>query len=121
MEYFQSLRSTRQAIKPFRSPHKSYNTGITFFRFARKNKAFIYFFRSNIFVEVLSYKQISDILIHLLGTYSKRELIMYYYNLLDFRFVQGSIVCPMTSLFTHSKFLSNPHRILPIPKSFYNQ
>ena len=44
-------------------------------------------------VEVLSYKQISDILTHLLGTYSKRKLIMYYYNLLDFRFVQGSIVC----------------------------
>ena len=44
-------------------------------------------------VEVLSYKQISDILTHLLGPYSKRELIMHYYNLLDFRFVQSSIVC----------------------------
>ena len=43
-------------------------------------------------VEVLSYKQISDILAHLLGTYSKRELIMHYYNLLNLRFVQGSIV-----------------------------
>ena len=43
--------------------------------------------------EVLTHEQIFDLFTHLLGIYSKRELIMHYCNLLDFRFAQGSIVC----------------------------
>ena len=44
-------------------------------------------------LEMLTYEQIVDILIHLLGIHSRKELIIHYYNLLDFRFSQGSIVC----------------------------
>ena len=53
-----------------------------------------FIFSDQIFdLEMLTYKQIADILTHLLGIYSRKELIMHYYNLLDFRFAQGSIVC----------------------------
>ena len=43
-------------------------------------------------LEMLTYEQIVDILTHLLGIYSRKELIMHYYNLLDFRFTQDLIV-----------------------------
>ncbi|XP_076546662.1 uncharacterized protein LOC143305748 [Osmia lignaria lignaria] len=43
-------------------------------------------------LEILTYEQMSDIKAHLLKLYSRKELMLHYHNLLDFRFTQGSIV-----------------------------
>ena len=43
-------------------------------------------------LEILTHEQISNVKSHLSELYSPEELILHYHNLLDFRFVQGSIV-----------------------------
>ena len=42
-------------------------------------------------LEILTHEQISNVKSHLPELYSPKELILHYHNLLDFRFVQGSI------------------------------
>lgn len=60
-------------------------------------------------LEILTYKQISDICEHLKRIYSQKEMLLHYHNLLDFRFAQGSIVFTQDTIVYTLKFpILNP-------------
>ncbi|XP_076386045.1 uncharacterized protein LOC143264130 [Megachile rotundata] len=60
-------------------------------------------------LEILTYEQMSDIKAHLLELYSRKQLMLYYHNLLDFRFIQGSILtAPDSIIYTLKIPILNP-------------
>lgn len=63
-----------------------------FLNFLGKIKRSFVFTEEMFSLEILTREQIVNIKNHLSELYAQKELIMHYQNLLDFRFVQGSIV-----------------------------
>lgn len=60
-------------------------------------------------LEILNYKQISDICDHLKSIYSQKEILLHYHNILDFRFAKGSIVLTQNNIVYTLKFpILNP-------------
>ena len=63
-----------------------------FLTFLGKIKRLFVFTEEMFNLEILTHEQTSNVKSHLSELYSPKELILHYHNLLDFRFVQGSIV-----------------------------
>ena len=73
-------------------------------------------------LEISTYDQISDIRVHLLAIYSQKELILYYHNLLDFRFAQGSIAFTKNLIVYTIKIpILNTIKFFLLSKTCYNQ